>query len=332
VNYEHAVPDHKSGAVTLTPRLLRTRLFAIPASEATFAVRGFQASDVCIQRQLESVGETFIAGYCAALDNYRPAELALRLDETECTMHGFAYEGAGMALALLDMLTPWNRGRLHAFLNGPGVRHVYMVYVGAGWAMARLRKHVSQPPTHLDPLLGWLAIDGYGFHEGYFNWQSSIDRQILPRRVTSSARNVFDQGLGRSLWFVKSADVDRVTGAIGQFHEARHADLWSGIGLASAYAGAAHQAALEAILQAAGVHRPAVAQGAAFAAKARQRAGNPVPHTEMACHVYCDMTADAAAAITDEALTETREIGTKTAYSVWRERVQSRFARRATVT
>ena len=88
-----------------------------------------------------------------------------------------------MGLYLLDLLTPWNRGRLGGFLAGPGAEHAYMVHVGAGWALAQLRLRVDRALAHLDPLLGWLAVDGYGFHQGYFRWPESVDRQWVPRSL-----------------------------------------------------------------------------------------------------------------------------------------------------
>jgi len=70
---------------------------------------------------------------------------------------------------------------------------------------------------------------------------------------------------------------------------------------------------------------PQAAQGAAFAAKARQRAGIVVPHTEMACGVWCGMSADEAAAVTDEALHDLRFDGAEPAFEEWRRKVQTRM-------
>src|SRR6185503_18765465 len=108
---------------------------------------------------------------------------------------------------LLDRLR-LTRRRFADFVSGPGASHVYMLYVGAGWAIARLpwlRSNPDRAIRHFDPLLGWLAVDGYGFHEGYFHWPESIDRRRLPRGLSGYARCAFDQGLGRSLWFVEGA-------------------------------------------------------------------------------------------------------------------------------
>ena len=65
--------------------------------------------------------------------------------------------------------------------------------------------------------------------------------------------------------------------------------------------------------------------GAAFGAKARQRAGNPTPYTDLACSLLCDMPAEQAAEVTDTALIGLPDDGAEPAYEVWRQRIAERF-------
>lgn len=311
---------------------LRKAAFGISFAEATFARRGFRVSDAKAQQRLEQIGSVFLQGYHAVLEEDAPEALALRLCNVDAELRGFAFEGAAMALTLLDHFSLWKGKRLQAFLNGPGAAHTYMVHVGAGWALARvpwLRRHVRQCLARLDPMLCWLVVDGYGFHEGYFNWRRAIERQTVPNQLSGYARRVFDQGLGRSLWFVEGADVLRVSSTVASFDPERHVDLWSGVGLACAYAGGVDQADVEALRMAAHAYAPQLAQGAAFAAKARQRANNPAAHTEMACKVLCGISPEAAALVTDVALERLRDDGEEPAYEVWRRRIQTQFAMEA---
>jgi hypothetical protein len=305
-------------------RLLR-RLLGIDPAEATFARRGFAASTPAARERLERVGLTFLDGYHAALEA-DAGELDARLDATPSVLRGFAYEGAAMALALLDALTPWRRGRLSAFLHGAGAPHAYMVHVGAGWALARLRRRMAGVPRGMDPLLGWLAADGYGFHEGYFQPGRYAHACARPPRLSGYALNAFDQGLGRALWFVHGADAVRVGRAIAAFPLARREALWSGAGLACAYAGGPTGEEAAALASAAGANRAALAQGAAFAAEARRRAGNPAPHTDRACRILCGLSADRAAALTATARDGVAPRGALPAYEVWRLRLQDHFA------
>jgi hypothetical protein len=321
-------------------------VFGISPEEASFARRGFQGGDVRQRERLEHIGRVFLHGYHSALEAREPEALARRLNTVEAVPwaggipanprveledRGFAFEGAAMGLTLLDQLTPWKRGRLQAFLDGPGRAHVYMVHVGSGWALARLHRPVGPALRRLDPLLGWLAVDGYGFHEGYFHWpRYTMGQRNVPRHLSGYAARIFDQGLGRSLWFVNGAEIQRIERTVVHFPPSRHGDLWSGVGLACAYAGGADREAIESLRRTAGPHGAQLAQGAAFAAKARQRAGNPAPHTELACQVLCGLSAHAAAGVTDAALDGLTDglttKGPDPAYEVWRKRIRTHLA------
>ena len=268
-------------------------------------------------------------GYRAGLQAERPDTIAPRLDTAALEFRGFAYEGAAMALALRDWLTPWRRERFHQFLRGPGDPHAYMAYVGAGWVLARVPGRVEKFMARFDPLLRWLLIDGYGFHEAFFHWPRYLAGEPAPRRLQGYARRVFDQGFGRCLWFVEGAEVGRIAPTIAGFSEERQGDLWSGIGLASVYAGQVSEAGLQSLREAAGSCLPQLAQGAAFAAKARLRAGNLELYQDAACAILCRMSAHEAARVTDDALENLPFNGAEPAYEIWRRRIQERFCKTA---
>src|SRR5438270_13770135 len=116
---------------------VRSAAFGISPSEATFSKRGFEPATLEGHVQLEKIGGTFITGYNDALALSAPAELSLALNSEELEFRGFAFEGAAMALTLLDHLSPGHGTRLDKFLHGSGEPHSYMVHVGAGWAFAR---------------------------------------------------------------------------------------------------------------------------------------------------------------------------------------------------
>ena len=304
----------------------RRRFLGLSSTEASFARRGFIAREEKARQRLEQIGVTFLSGYHAALEESEFESLAQRLAAINAELRGFAFEGAAMGLALLDCFTPWRKDRWHTFTERFAEPHIYMMHVGLGWALARLRRSVTPYLAQLDPLLGWLAIDGYGFHEGYFSWPRYIERRAIPDRLVGYERRVFDQGLGRSIWFVKGADVAAIASAINAFPSARRNDLWSGAGLACAYAGGCGWSTVESLRTTAGGHLPALAQGVAFAAKTRQRAANLTPHTETICRLICGHSAEETAAITDAALEDLREEDGLPAYEIWRRRIQNTFA------
>ena len=304
---------------------LRKLLFGISLAETTAARRGFMVSDDRVRAHLEKIGRLFVQGYHAALLDPKPTTLAARLAEIETEFQGFAYEGAAMGLTLLDILAPWRQHRLRDFLAGPGAPHAYMIQVGVGWALAQLHRPVESWLNRLDPVVKWLALDGYGFHEGYFHWPRYIEKQELPPHLTGYACRGFDQGLGRCLWFVKGADAAQIAAAIAAFPIARQPDLWSGVGLACAYAGGVERPAIATLAQAAGSYQPHLAQGVVFAAGTRQKAGNPAAHTDLACRVVCGMPLTEAAhlfALTGQNLPTD---GVEPAFEVWRQRLQVQF-------
>jgi len=304
----------------------RRRFLGLSPAEASFARRGFVAREDKARQHLENIGATFLSGYHAALEETGFVPLAQRLANVEIELQGFAFEGAAMGLALLDCFTPWGKDRWRTFTERPGQPHIYMMHVGLGWALARLRRSVTSWLAQLDPVLGWLMVDGYGFHEGYFRWPRYVEQQAIPARLEGYERRVFDQGLGRSIWFVKGADVAAVATAINAFPSARYDDLWSGVGLACAYAGGCGRAAIESLRVVSSGHLPALAQGVAFAAKTRQRAANLTLHTQTACRLICGHSAEELAAITDAALEGLCEEHGLTAYEVWRRRIQNKLA------
>ena len=306
---------------------LARRIFGMSLDEVTFARRGFRGGEGPVREHVEKVGVSFLAGFHLALEDDRPETLIGRLEEVENAFRGFAYEGAAMSIALLDVLQPWRRRRFPGYVAAAD-GHVYMIHVGAGWAMARLPFGMRRLFDRLDPLLRWLALDGYGFHQGYFHWPRSVTGgQEIPRRVRGYGRRVFDQGLGRSLWFVDGADVERIPATIASFPAERRPDLWAGIGLSSTYAGGVPPADLEHLRDAAGPYLPQLSQGSAFAVEARLRAGNLTEHAETASRVFCDLPAAEAAELTRRTRPQPVDDG-EPAYETWRRRIQHQLVAR----
>jgi enediyne biosynthesis protein E3 len=207
-----------------------------------------------------------------------------------------------------------------------------MSYIGVGWACARLPRWRWHAVLPADPVLGWLVLDGYGFHQAYFHTrryvhEMQVDRFIGARfgRPAGHADRVVDQGIGRALWFVEGTDVQRVADRIGTFPEHRRADLWSGAALAATYAGGAGEPELARFWTVAEKYRPNVAQGCAFAAEARLMADLVTEHTALATAAFCAMTPQQAAAVVRLARIGLPPDSSESAYAVWRERITERF-------
>jgi hypothetical protein len=309
---------------------LRRRILTPDIAETTLERRGFRVKDAASKELLETIGGTFLAGYAGAVEARTAAEAEERLEEIPLRFRGFAYEGAGMGLAVLDGFAFGGTRRVSALLNGRGELHNYMIYVGIGWAMARLPRFLWPRSEALDPLLLWLVHDGYGFHQADFHTGRYVHQQARPRVPWPAGQEAYaaravDQGIGRALWFVGGTDPDTVVSLIERFAPERRADLYSGTGLAATYAGGVTEGELERLRDRAGAHRPQLAQGSVFAAEARIRAGLLVPHTELATRVLCGVTAERAAEISRATRPSTTVTGDQPAYEVWRRRVADEF-------
>jgi hypothetical protein len=311
----------------ITGGRVRRFVFGLKPEETDFVHRGFRVATDSVRARLESVGRAFLAGYHMGLEHPATADLAAELNSVDLELRGFAFEGAAMGVALLDCLTPWRPPQITQFLREAGSAHAYMVHVGVGWAWARFPFGVRRGKRSLDPMLSWLAFDGWGFHEGFFHWTEYIDGRPPPRRLAGYEARVFDQGLGRSWWFVNGGNPELIALTIGNFAMDRRADMWSGIGLAAVYAGIVSEASLVTLRESAGPYKPHLAQGAAFAAKARQCAGNLTDYTQVAVRVLSGVSAREAAHLTDMSLENLPANGAKPAYEVWRQRIQQHFQR-----
>ena len=301
---------------------VRRRMFGIPSAQAVFSRPGFAPE---AWQRVAPVGCSLMEGYNATLEDARLPVLTARLERVEPSLKGFAYEGAGMGLAALDAVTP--RGdRLGEFVSGPGAGHIYPIYVGAGLAYARMRRSPESRLALLDPLLGWVTADGYGFHEAFFRRTRTVDRHAVPGWLSAPGRRFFDQGVGRALWFSSGGVVDRVAALIARFPADRHPDLWCGVGLASAYGGGADEEALRSVLSYASEYRPQLARGAATAAWGRLAAGNPAAHTDLACRVFCERGGEEAAALVEESTHGLPVVSVRPGCEIWCRRTEDRFA------
>ena len=314
-------------------RALRRRILTPNVSETSMETRGFHVKNPTSKELLETIGRTFLTGYGYAVEARSSADAEEYLEKIPVQFRGFAYEGAAMGASMLDALPGGSGRRFPGLLAGRGAQHVYMAYIGAGWAMARLPKFRWSKIQAPDPLLRWLVLDGYGFHQAYFRTEKYVHGHFTdpsfgwpadgPRWY---ANRVIDQGIGRAMWFVGGTDPELVTSMIDKFPQARRADLYSGAALAASYAGGVDETELREFKKAAADYRSEVAQGCAFAATARVHAGLVVPHTELATQVICGITPEHAAKVCENALPAQvlagpPESGELPAYEVWRQRI-----------
>ncbi|MEU4767978.1 DUF1702 family protein [Actinosynnema sp. NPDC023794] len=296
-----------------------TRL-GLPPRLADFSRRGFRVDRPAQRAVLELHARNFLGGFNLAVRSWRrPHEPLSRVDAEE---RGFAYEGAAMFAGLLDLATAGRAGALDRLLAGPGNAYAHLVHVGAGWLLTAARVPVL-PRLPRTPLLRWLAVDGSGFGEVYFGGTRALLRRAS--RTPGPVWQVRVAGCGRALWFAESACPAGIADVIDRAPSVARPHLWSGVGLAAAYAGAADAADRTELLDLAGRHRAHFAQGVVFAAGARVRSGIVPRHTRETCAQVLGTTAEVAARWADEACADLLDATDVQAYLEWKARLRDRL-------
>jgi hypothetical protein len=313
---------------------LRRLLLTPSLAEVTFERRGFPVTSSAATQRLEAIPQAVICGFEWGIDTRSQWEAERRLGMVEPEFRGFAYEGVTMAFTVLDAMGRGHRTR--DLLLGSGRPHIFLTYIGIGFAMARLPRplwkkvvpDLSGSPYY--PTMTWLAVDGYGFDRAYFDTRRWVGEQRLPDPYPWEGSpdyfpRAFDQGIGRALWFIHGAQSPDVAAAVARFAGHRQADLWSGVGLAATFAGGSEPGGLSALRRAAGDHRTDLAQGAVFAAKARSYAGYVPAHTAAATTALTGLSVDSAVALADDSAVDDDSRGAVPAYELWRQNVREYF-------
>src|SRR5690348_16479510 len=159
--------------LVLTPKLV----------DVTFAKRGFPAVPGPATERLEAIPQAVICGFEWGIDARDQWEVERRLDLVLAEHRRFAYEGATMATTVLDAMYGGRGTRTRDLLIGPGQPHIFLAYIGIGFAMARLPRvlwkgvipDLTGTPYH--PTMSALAVDGYGFDKAYFHTGRYVHRQ-----------------------------------------------------------------------------------------------------------------------------------------------------------
>ncbi|MFJ5925613.1 DUF1702 family protein [Kitasatospora sp. NPDC092948] len=315
---------------------LRRLLLAPSLASVTFAGRGFPVTASPATERLEAVPQAVVCGFEWGIDARDQWEVERRLDLIDPEQRGFAYEGATMAFTILDAAGPGRGRRTRDLLDGPGKAHIFLAYIGIGFAMARLPRplwkkvlpDLTGTPYH--PVMSWLAVDGYGFDLAYFHPRRWVDEQRRPapypwQGAPGYFQRAADQGIGRALWFIHGGNPGQVGSAVRKFGLDRQADLWSGVGLAATFAGGCRAAGLTELRAEAGLHRAELAQGSVFAAKARWHAGHVPEHSALATEALTGLDVPAAADLADACAVQHGEDGLP-AYELWRSALRARLA------
>jgi hypothetical protein len=190
-----------------------------------------------IAENVEKVVATFQQGRTLSEKELGLDELIAELNKLEPRYRSVAFEGASMGVALANSLETW---KVYA---EKAKNHATQVHIGLGWAIAQPPKshegglQLRETLSQIEPELQVKVLDGFGYWNGLFQRRATIRMQQIPENITPEFQAGFDQGVGRTIWYITKGDVAKVLNIINHFTEDRQADLWQGIGVASTYVG-----------------------------------------------------------------------------------------------
>jgi hypothetical protein len=307
--------------------LLRRKLFTLGPRDTSFAALGARI-DPEQRVGLQAIVESARIGFNLTLEDDRVEDMTERVAQrVEPRFLGFAHEGIGMGLTVLDEIR--DRQRLPRFFARCIGTYDFFVPLGVGFALARMpwvRSGLERRATRLPPPYEGLVLNGGGFHQALFRSGGVLARTPVPRGLSPDGVRCFDHGVGRATWFMCGGSPERVREAIAQFPAERHEDLWAGLGTACAFAGSAYpdEAGYDAVLATLdgflGRHREVFQVGVVVAAELARRTRRPSRWVARASERFLGLTEAEAGAVAERAWNEAHAEGAEPApYAMYRK-------------
>lgn len=306
------------------PAFIR-KFLALDPRRVEFRVRGFELAKKSHEERLESIGKAFLRGYNLTLSARSFTEITQALEQESLLLRGFFVEGAAMGSALVDSL-PFRKAMLPRYLALFAEQYPILVHAGVGLTISKLAWREKGILAELDPLYRWLAYDGLGYHNMYFEPEKTL---AGPKRVLEGyASQAYDQGAGRGIWFISGADVQKAAATIGAMASERHPDLWAGVGLALCYAGPSGAPEFLEAEALAGTNAADMAMGVAMACTARVKDQSLLPETREAITALWNVTPETLAEKVEKMRLSlpSSALADGSAYPKWREKIVLDFA------
>lgn len=277
---------------------------------------------------LQAILESARIGFNTALEDDRVEDLTERVARrVDPGFVGFAHEGVGMCLTLLDEMR--DRQRVPRFFERCIGTYDFFVPLGVGFALARapyVRGGIERRAARFPPCYDGLVLNGAGFHETCFKSRGVLERTPRPRGLSPDGARCFDHGVGRAVWFMCGGSAERVRDAIERFSAERREDLWAGVGTACAFAGSAHadpegyNAVLGKLDGFVGPHRGVFQVGVTLAAELARRTRHPSRWVARATDRFLGLTEAEAGALADRAWKRAEAEGAAAApYAMYRK-------------
>lgn len=222
------------------------------------------------------------------------------LDNQEPTYRSIAYESASMAIAMNDFENDTELNTWRYFAEVQALPHQAQVYIGLGWAIAKLNIPFLSGVEKIDKRFYHRIADGCGYYDGSFRQRQTVLSQQIPHNLPVTALHVYDQGIGRSLWYSNNADINKIRSKIDSFQNNRQTDLWRGVGIAIAYVGGCDDNTLKILLKDTVSNSLDLISGAAIAYMSRKQANSLTNDTDRCARLWFDLAKEESNLFSDD--------------------------------
>jgi len=249
-------------------------------------------TDNTIVQKMESIQSIFREVQEKDFEDFSISEIADYLNSFDKEFRSIAYEAAAMNLALIDLKRDGKLTLWFHLLNEIGAKHAIQTHVGLGWAFAQEQLNPVTYLNELEEMLRYRVLDGYGYYEGIFRRRKSIVNQQAIETEDTNVSAAYNQGLGRSIWYISKGDIDVAKSMLDKFPANRLNDLWRGLGIAITYVGGCSQDYLQVIFEKGSTFQIDLATGAAMTLISREEANSITTDAILTCKVLCNKNAD----------------------------------------
>ena len=255
-------------------------------------------STEAIANRIELIVLTFQVGRKIGEEILEPIEMIQQLNLMDEEFRSMAFEGASMAIAIKSIEQQDDLRSWLTFLEA-NPTHATQIMIGLGWAIGEKDLNPESILGSLDSIIQARAMDGFGYYMGIFRRRVSIRTQQIPEGISDNLQLAFDQGLGRSLWYISKGDLEMLERMMDSFPVYRQKHMWRGIGVACPVVGGCNAQHLNSLRQLAGDFKNQLETGCALAAKSSVAAGIENRVLDDACELWLNRSKADAAGLTD---------------------------------
>jgi hypothetical protein len=255
-------------------------------------------STEAIANRIELIVLTFQVGRKIGEEIRDPNEMIQQLGMVDKEFRSMAFEGASMAIAIKSIEQQEELKSWLMFLEA-NPYYATQITIGMGWAIGEKNLNPDSILKNLNPMAQARALDGFGYYMGLFRRRVSIRTQQIPEGIPDNLQLAFDQGVGRSLWYISKGDLEMLERMMDSFPAYRQKHMWRGIGVACPVVGGCHSQHLNALRLLSGDFKNQIATGCALAARSSVTAGVDNRFLDDACELWLNRSRIESARLTE---------------------------------